>query len=254
MSDPGDAAAQDTLPRIDLRLPAPWSSPSELMAALYRIATHYELDEHALVHIPTGNRFEWQVSNRDDEIADLFADSGRCSNEEMKALKGHRCKFHISHHGGSVSTARAIFDAATALIHAGALGVMIDNSGNAHSPADWLDLAADTTPGGLYWAYVATTKSKDVMFTTGMHCLGLRDAELPYPPDTEISASIIHNFLGYTYQSGNTVLDGEELGDEDGPLFCVHHHPCTRFAADTPFYNPYGVWRIEPLDKEPFEE
>jgi hypothetical protein len=254
MSASDEALAQDTLPRIDLRLPTPWSSPSEFVAALYRNASHYELTDDALVHVSTGNRFEWSVSDPDNEIAGLFADGGRCTDKEIAAIERHRCKFHISYRGGSVSTARAIFDAATALVHAGALGVMVDNSGNAHASSDWLKLAADTSPGGLYWAYVSTTKMTDVMFTMGMHCLGLRDAELPYAPDTEMSARIIHNFLGYTYQSGETVLDGEELGDEDGPLFSAHHQPCTRFEVGTPFYNPYGVWRIEPIDKEPFDE
>src|SRR5690242_3830940 len=119
--DPGQQ--QDTLPRIDLRLLTPWQGVRELMDDLAGKAPNYELTEHALVHLRTGNQFRWEVSARDEEIVDLFRHSGRCSEEEMRAIEKYACKFHISHPGGSVSTARSIFDAATALVRAGAVGV-----------------------------------------------------------------------------------------------------------------------------------
>jgi hypothetical protein len=85
-----------------------------------------------------------------------------------------------------------------------------------------------------------------------MHCLGLRDAELPTDdiPDRQIAGFLLHNFLGYTYQSGRTVIDGDTLDDESGVCFRARHVPCTRFSPATPFFNPYGVWRLEPVERE----
>jgi len=83
-----------------------------------------------------------------------------------------------------------------------------------------------------------------------MHCLGLRDAEMLEVPDPEWAGFFLHNFLGYTYQSGVPVLDGEALGDEDSALYRVRHVECTRFTPQAPFHNPYGVWRLEKMDPQ----
>jgi hypothetical protein len=245
--DTGDLTpdAMDTVPTLELRIPGPWTQPADLYAALKNHSTSYELGENGLVHVTTGRSFRCGASPPDADIAGIFAGSGRLSRKEIDAIAAHKVKVHLSAPGGSVEAAREMMNAATALIHAGGAGVMVDNSALTHGKTDWLKLAADKEPGGLYWAYVALTNDDDMIWSCGMHCLGLRDAELPDPPGREEGAFIVHNFLGYTYQSGVTVLDGEALGDENGPMFRVRHLPHTRFKPGTPFHNSYGVWRLE---------
>ena len=81
-----------------------------------------------------------------------------------------------------------------------------------------------------------------------MHCLGFRDAELPDPPpDPRAAAYLIHNFLGYSYQSGAILTDGGPLDGWDGPGLDIRHADCDRFEPGSPFHNPYGVWRLEPV-------
>ena len=173
----------------------------------------------------------------------------------MSKIASHAVKVHVSGPGGSADAARAVMDAATALVRAGGYGVMVDNSGNAHGVDDWLALAGDTQPGGLYWAYVSVTGARDEFFSAGMHCLGFRDAEILDPerlgaPDRNAVGFLLHNFLGYVYQSGIPVIDGDALGDEESAMFCARAHPCTRFRAGSPSHNPYGVWRLEPIEDE----
>jgi hypothetical protein len=112
---------------------------------------------------------------------------------------------------------------------------------------DWLALAADGQPNGLHWAYVNAAGGDREVWSVGMHCLGFRDAEIAEAPDREFAGFLLHNFLGYTYQSGVPVLDGDPLGDEQSALYRARASPCTRFAPGTPFYNPYGVWRLEAI-------
>ena len=102
----------------------------------------------------------------------------------------------------------------------------------------------------MYWAFVSVTAAKDEVFSAGMHCLGFRDAELPNPVDPRASGMMLHEFLGYSYQSGANILDGDPIGGPDGPEFILHHKECTRFAKDMPWHNPYGVWRLEKFDGE----
>ncbi len=244
----------DAPPQIELRIPGPWGSAEELDRALRDANAAYQLGGEELAHRTSGHRIGWTVSEHDDEIAEVFAGGGSLSREEIERVASHRVKVHVYGPGGSPEMARAMLDAATALIAAGGYGVMVDNSGLTHSPQDWLDLAGDPDAGGLYWAYVSATFDgvEAIAFSSGMHCLGLRDAELPTDdiPDRQIAGFLLHNFLGYTYQSGRTVIDGDTLDDESGACFRARHFPCTRFSPSTPFFNPYGVWRLEPVEHE----
>src|SRR5207248_3070114 len=139
------------------------------------------------------------------------------SEKEVAAIAAHKVKVHVCGPGGSVKNARARMDVATAIVRAGGTGVMMDNYGNTHSAKDWLKLAGDTQPGGLYWAYVAVTAEPEEIWSCGMQCLGFRDVSLPDPPeDRELGGFLVHNFLGYVYQSGVEIKDGDPLGDEKG--------------------------------------
>src|SRR5206468_2333132 len=138
----------------------------------------FRVDDGALVEEQSGRSFEVGTSPPDDEIAQIFAQDQRISKADVDAIASHKVKIHIAAPGGSIPAARAIMQAATALIRAGALGVMVDNSGNTHMPRDWMALAEDKQAGGLYWAYVGMAGGEDEVWSTGMHCLGLRDAEI----------------------------------------------------------------------------
>jgi hypothetical protein len=168
------------------------------------------------------------VAEPDGQIAQIFAHSHRISKKEITAVASHKVKVFVSGPGGSVESARAIVQAAAALVRAGGLGVMVDNSGNTHSPRDWLALAGDKQPGGLYWAYVGAAGGENEVWSVGMHCLGLRDAEIRGIPDRNFAGFLLHNFLGYTYQSGKVVNDGDMIGGGDGPTFRARHQPFTR--------------------------
>jgi hypothetical protein len=103
---------------------------------------------------------------------------------------------------------------------------------------------------------VAVTAGGGEAFSSGMHCLGHRDAEIEIPPgaDREAAGFALHNFLGYVLQSGVTIVDGDALGDETAAMFSAHARPCTRFPKGTPFFNPYGVWRLEAIDGDDEDE
>jgi hypothetical protein len=230
-----------------LRLPAPWGSADELADAMKKAKTGYHLNTSDLVRESDGWRCATGGSPHDDEIADIFAYDGRLSKAEVKAVANHRAKVHLIGPGGSVKTARAMIDAAAALVKLGAHGVMVDNSTATHSPKDFLTLANDPKPGGLYWIFTAFSGGEDEVWTNGQHCLGLRDAEMPNPPDPEFAYLLVHNFLGYVYQSGKTVLDGDVVDGPAGTIYRATQHPFTRMA-EGPLFNPYGMWRLERVE------
>ena len=250
-SDAGEGL--DTLPQIDLRIPGPWRAPEELEEALAGAGGGYEVTDERLLHRPSGRRFHLGVSPHDDQIHEIFDGTGRLSKKDVNRIASHAVKVHVCGPGGSPDAARALMEAGTALVRAGGYGVMVDNSGNAHGVDDWLALAGDKQPGGLYWAYVSVTASRKEVFSAGMHCLGFRDGEMMEPeemgaPSPQAAGMLLHNFLGYVYQSGMPVIDGDALGDEQSAMFRARARPCTRFPVDSSWYNPYGVWRLEALE------
>jgi hypothetical protein len=245
--------ALDAIPQIALRIPGPWASQKEFTDAVDRAKTGYALDEGGLAHPKSGRRFLLGASDPDDEIAALFAHSGRLSKQEVKKIASHQVKVHLTAPGGSIEAAKAAMAAAAALVKAGGYGVFVDNSGNAHGRDDWLALAGDKQLGGVYWAYVAVTAAsagEGDAWSVGMHCLGYRDAEVFGIPDREAAGYLLHNFLGYSYQSGNMIIDGDPLGSEQGALFRARARPFTRVPRGSPLYNPYGVWRLEPIETD----
>lgn len=252
---------EDTLPEITLRIPGPWASSEEFEKALAKADTGYtiqaalETDSEAfVVHAATGRRFRLEATAADDEIVEIFAGSDRMGPREIKALESHKVKAFLSGPGGSLEAARAFLAVGAAFIKAGGLGVMVDNSGNCHSPRDWLALAGDNQMGGMYWAFVSVTASEEEVFSAGMHCLGFRDAELSDPADPHISGMMMHEFLGYTYQSGAPIVDGDPIGSPQGPEFILHHVQCTRFPKNSLWYNPYGIWRLDKFKDENEDE
>jgi hypothetical protein len=248
-----EQSQQDTAPEIVLRFPGPWMSEMELGQAIENSGTGYfldvsEADEKTwLLHEASGRRYRLRAAPLDDEIAELFAEAPRVPRKDVEEIRNHKVKIFISGAGGSLDAAREFLAIGAAMVKSGALGVMVDNSGNCHSRQDWLDLAGDEELGGMYWAFVSVAAAREEVFSAGMHCLGFRDAEMPDPVDRKTGGMMMHEFLGYTYRSGVTVVDGDPIGGPEKPEFILHHAPCTRFSPETAFYNPYGVWRMEKL-------
>ncbi len=250
----GDDVSPDASPDsvlIHIRVPGPWTSPLEFEERLRDADGEYTIDEGRLLHRASGRRFDIGTSPHDDELVEVFAGDHHSTDDELDEIADHVVKLHLTGPGGSIDTARAIMDAATASVRAGGGGVMCDNSGVANGRADWLALAGDRQPGGLYWAFVSVTADANgsEIFSVGMHCLGFGDAELFDAGDREAGGFVLHNFLGYCYQSGVEVKDGESLGYDFGPahrgvLYRANHVPCTRFPKGSSWFNPFGVWRL----------
>jgi hypothetical protein len=251
MADENGDHAADSLPELSFTIPGPWASLGALMDDLRRAAPQWELGEHALIDTRSGRRFFCDGGPTDADLGPLFLGDpqSRLTEKERDALRSHCSKIRLAGVGGSQAAAKACMDAVAALIEAGGCGVLVESACLTHGPLDWLDLAADTDSGGVYWGFVNLIGSRE-LFSVGMHALGLRDAEMPdVSIDRREAGMRLHEFLGYTYMSGITVVDGDPLGGEEGPLYRVRHVACHRFQPGTAPYNPYGVWRLESFEE-----
>ena len=241
-------SAQDSLPEVILRIPGQWSGTDELEEMLPKGC---RFDEEGL-HLPDGPTLEFKAMPSDNEFPEVFTSACRKppSDEELQKVKNYKVNFCLAGPGGSLDAAKHMLKAGAAIVHTGGAGVFVDNSAMAHGRSDWLELAGDEEVGGVFWAFVATVGGSVELWSLGMHVLGFRDAIIPRTGDDEADHFALNNFLGYLCESEQTIVEGDLLGDEETALYRVRNEPAERFPPGSPLHNPYGLWRLEPVEDE----
>jgi hypothetical protein len=243
-----DDFASDSQVRVTLRIPGPWTSPETFM---FRLPQGCRIEGETLT-LPSGLEFEISVLEADDEFPSVFASSCNKvpSKDEQRRIENYRVNVCITRLGGSLEAARQLMQGASAIIAAGGAGVFIDNCGLAHGATDWKALHDSLDRGGIYWAFVTTARTDSELWSVGMQILGFRDAVIPFCGDQDFTFRTLHSFLGYTAFSGKVVADGEIVTDPVLPTIRAIQVPYDRFPAGSPVYNPFGQWRLVPVDTQ----
>jgi hypothetical protein len=235
-------------PEVTLRIPGAWSRPEEFYEGLPRGC---RCTEQGLV-LHDGTEFELNILPADGQFPEIFA--GACpklpTGTERELIENYKVNICLTSRGGSIAAAKRLMAGAAAVLTAGGAGVFVDNSGIAHGASDWMTLHDSADEGGVYWAFVTAVRSEEVVYSMGMHILGLRDATIPSTGNAEYDSRTLHSFLGYSAFSGATMRDGEVVGDAVLPTFHVNAQADDRCERDAPMFNPYGRWRLERIDIE----
>jgi hypothetical protein len=133
----------------------------------------------------------------------------------------------------------------------GARAVKCDSSGIAHGKVRWLELATKRSPMDAYFAYVRRPIGSDeVMYSCGMHLLGLRDIKVDGFSDRD-AAMIMDVFAGYLITEGGnrTVKEGHTFScSKDDPILRISQDECRDYETDDFFFNPYGYWVLTKKD------
>ncbi len=143
-----------------------------------------------------------------------------------------------------------MFTAAGAVVRAGGFGVFVDNSGLAHRADGWLEVADCPAVDSAFLALIAVFPSNTDLWSVGMHMIGLRDAVITRTEDRRSDCDMLNDFLRYALVSEITIADGDLVGDDSGPTYLVRKELSRRFPSPSPLYNPYGQWRLEPLEHD----
>lgn len=177
------------------------------------------------------------------------AGRGALSAADLDNIERHTHTVYLIGDGGSFENARTLMRAAQALLRCGGLAVKVESAGLAHTAEHWNQLTDDDwLPVAPLRAFVTYVGERDEFYSCGMHNLGFRDAVLTARVPPAIAASTLSTFLGYIALEDPTIHDGETFSvDADAPRYGVTRSEQTAWAADDPFHNPYGVWRLVPL-------
>jgi hypothetical protein len=241
-----DQPAASPTVEVALRIPGQWASVEALAA---RLPLGCRLDDRYL-YLEDDSKYEWNALNADDEFLKIFAQSCQRmpSERDRDVIEHYTVNFCLICPGGSIAAAKNVLRAAAAVLRAGGAGVFVDNAGIAHGSDDWHSLSEGADDGGVFWAFIAFIGNKKDIYSVGMHILGHRDAIMPRTGNDEKDRLILASFLGYTYRSGVTLSENEIIADPSLPSFQLKSDPDERMPKDAPMHNPFGRWRLEPVE------
>lgn len=231
-----------------------WTSLETAAAAALRAGgTSFVLDREL-----SGLRPDARMSAAFEAAADGVAPS--ISEDEWIAIERHSAVAYVLSPPICARDARAIaiktLAVVEALFGAGASAIQCASAGIAHGRDTWLRLAEmsrspDAIRRGvaLMHAWVRRPLSdREVHYSRGMHLLGEPDVEIGLDlaePDALEWIDALAVYL-LTEKPASGVRDGESFRrtSSDRPR-TLRARSCARYAEDDPFFNPYGVLRIE---------
>jgi hypothetical protein len=238
------------LPRIVLCLPG---------AAGYAERCERVLAEAGIEH-------EWHA--RDERMLDAFEASEfplqpSLQDADRKLIENHESVLYVlSAHftaGQALVVSRDMVRLGRRLLEAGGCAIKCESSGIAHSRTRWTELAqrmekaADeaTRWSALISAFLQyPLQSETDLCSCGMHLLGAPDlitgVNVMVPEDAAELFSAFSRYLLAECPPGGFVSRSTFSSSADAPQYRVVWEPCTGYAENDFFFNPFGLWRFTP--------
>ena len=226
---------------VAMRIPGPWRHPRELIE---RLPADCRLTAEGLV-VTDGAPVDLGAAPADDQFAQIFRSSCRqpATDDELAAVDGYAVNVLLSGPGGSMPAARAMMQAAAAIVRAGGAGVFIDNSALAHGGEHWLEMTEDGSPDAVSFAFVGIIRGAAEVYTMGMHVLGLRDVVMKRADADADDMSII-DVIRYLAEGEKPIDDGHVLADLNGPRYQALVQDSPDDVAGSPMHNPFGRLKL----------
>lgn len=237
-------------PEMVLCIPGPWTDATDLIRRLARDRTGYLFAGRILMCMDTHFKCELVLEGPDDRMLRAFEASGPHWRDtpEMAAISEHSSVVYLVGSGGSQQNAESLMRAGAALLRAGGLGVKIESTGLSYKPADWHEHCENLHLLFAHRALVVYLTGADVC-SCGMHNLGLKDAATPSRNDPAAATELLRVFTQYLFTESPSIRAGQTFSvDEDAPVYRIEEQDSQTYDKNSLFHNPYGIWRLVPLE------
>lgn len=156
------------------------------------------------------------------------------------------CVVTCTHTAPTLSTAREMQRATTALAAAGATEVRVINSGLTHAATAWRQLGESRDLFSLYAAFVRFVASDTLNGSCGMHAFGQPDVEVVGDVDLAEASNAVSAFNLYVLERRPLLATGHWFSWRDeGPRFRLRRAPSQLFEPSDSRHNPQGVWQLQ---------
>lgn len=231
-----------------LCIPGPWATRADFQAAVFEAGTGHVFAGGVLMDRQSHAAFRISFEEADPRLVTAFHNAGSHWRDtpDMVAIASHRSVVRIVDEGCSRGRAEALMQAAAALVKAGGLGVKVDSSGLAHTPAQWLELTASAHLGTAFHAMVVSVRDSEA-HTCGMHNFGMADVQVGAGDPQAVLLAL--QFAHYLFFEGPAIEPGQTFSVSlDAPAYHIEEAEPVAYAAGSPLANPFGTWRLVPLE------
>lgn len=238
-------------PEMVLCIPGPWPDRDAFFHAVMQGDGGYLMLGQSLLHVASSFSCDIEFQGPDPAIERAFGAAGPHwrNTPEMDAVARHRSVVYLIGPGGTPGAAEPMMRAAAALVTVGGLGVKIESSGLAHSPARWQALVANLELFSAHEALVVYVTGRNDTYSCGMHLLGLPDA-ITTGIDASANAELLRMFTRYLFCEAPTLHEAQTFAVEAGaPVYPLWRDQGIVYPTDSLFTNPYGYWRLKAVDE-----
>ncbi|TVT38990.1 hypothetical protein FNT36_15065 [Hymenobacter setariae] len=236
-----------------LCIPGPWANQTELITALVQARKgEYLFAGSILAHFPADTHFLLEFYDADPELPTAFQRAGlfsAMSEEALAAVANHRTVAYLLTRPDqpvSIAGARAVAQAAAALLDAGGVAVKVETAGKAFEAAKWHELLASKGNESLWELFVAVAiKAADgACFTCGMHNLGLKDALVRNLPTAD-AIQVLREFTYFAVTEHPELAVGHTFSlAAEAPIYHLAEVTPQPYADHPDFKNPFGMWEL----------
>jgi len=254
----GDIFAE--APGVALSIPGPWADPGELNAKLAVAgADAFALEPPFLIHTASGKRAMLEVYERDEALIEAMkvgaggveAEDGLAPDDEAR-LRAHATVAGITLEdvGDDLADDLALFSGV--LERADGIAVMVDKSGVAHAWQRWNRYLAEGDFPSLYYALLMHVGDDGLLTTFGMKQFALPDCAVDRVAGEDDERNILlAQFNAFQVAERPELEDDDifalaQIGEE--VHWTLRHQDDGRYPRDHYYFNPNGVWRLEPED------
>jgi hypothetical protein len=212
----------------------------------------YLLAGNILACLEAKTHFLIELHEIDPDLTNAFQQAGRFSAMSAAAVATvaeHRMVAYLltqPEQPANTASARAIAQAASALLDAGGLAVKVETAGKAFEAAKWRELLAIEEAGPLWELFVAAVikAPNGALFTCGMHNLGLKDALVRDLPPAD-AMQLLREFTYFGVVEQPTLAVGHTFSlAADAPVYSLAEVAQQPYEAYPDFVNPYGMWEL----------
>lgn len=236
-----------------LCIPGPWTSRTDFMQALLKARSGEYLFLGGILAKPAADaHFLLELYEPDPELEAAFGRAGRfsaMSEAAVAAVGAHQMVAYLltpPDVAPGHASARAVAQAAVAMLDAGGLAVKVETAGKAFEAAQWQALTAAEEAGALWELFVAAAigTPEGAFFTCGMHNLGLKDALVRHLPAAD-ATQLLREFTCFGVAEQPVLGPGHTFSlATDAPVYRLAEAEQQPYAGYPDFENPYGMWEL----------
>jgi hypothetical protein len=235
---------------IILCIPGQWKDRSEIVTALAAAnPNEYIFEGTAIVHIPTNEKFEVNIQERNSKLTGSFkvAGQGRINDRELAMIDTHSFIVYLIGKGGNMIEAEKTMNAGQAFINAGGLAMKIETSGKSFTKAQWAKVMDEQGETKFYEAFIVLLRAKDKsVYSCGMHNLGLRDIVCDPTLESNQATTLIRKFIFHLLKDKPEIRNGDVFSIyPKSPGFKIFEEKCKIYAKDDLFFNAIGMYRLQ---------